>query len=314
MYLIYNETGRALKLTTYTQENGTTTELRLGIANENGEFDIFSTISTMNDTGLAKAITGFCEKCTEITNKTSRFFFRHPEKKVVSYNPVKCEVVAFDKEEAKIAADEGKFNVARNPRNCIITVLNKTSMVKVNGKLMAGHVPAKTITVGDFKILIMFAKANNWSTNKGEPNYFYVDGINGKMQIRMGFVKTGPDKKYTTNNLTEEVYQGEEFPEDVQRPTRTFVKKSYNNNRTYNKTNTETTNNTTPMAIPAPAEFTSYKDNNRDYNRRSYNNDNFHKDYDDDYEDNRRNNKRGNPHKAKKNRNRNKFNKYNDNY
>ena len=152
MYLIYNETGKALKLATKTSEDGVKTEFQLGIANNDGEFDIFNTITTITDTGLANVITGFCEKCTEITNKTSRFFFRHPDKKVVSYNHATNEVVVFDKEETN---NEDKRNLIKNPRNCIIVVLNKSSMVKVNGKLMSGHVPAKTISVGDYKILVM---------------------------------------------------------------------------------------------------------------------------------------------------------------
>lgn len=253
MYLIYNETGRALKLKTITSETGNNTELQLGIANENGEYDVFNTITTMTDAGLAEIITGFCEKCKDITNKTSRFFFRHPEKKIVSYNPVNCEVVTFDKAEtASDSADNKGKILAKNPRNCIVMVLNSGSSVKVNYTVMSGHVPAKTIQVGELKILVMFARANNWATMK-EASYIYVDGCEGKKQIKLGFVNAGPDKKFTTNSLVEEVFEGETFPVEP-KPKKPFRKKTDdrpqknfrgdNSTRTY--VNTRPANTTTP--------------------------------------------------------------------
>lgn len=272
MYLIYNETGRALKLKTTTSEAGNVAELQLGIADENGGYDVFNTITTMTDAGLIDIITGFCEKCKDITNKTSRFFFRHPEKKIVSYNPVNCEVVTFDKSETVNDSKDNKGKMlAKNPRNCVIMVLNNASSVKVNYTVMSGHVPAKTIQVGDFKILVMFVRANNWATQDNardkKANYIYVDGCEGKKQIKLSFVNAGPDKKYTTNSLVEEVFEGETFPVEP-KPKKPFHKKTTTDdrpqknfhgerNRTY--VNTRPANTTTPKEY----NFDEFEDNNR---------------------------------------------------
>lgn len=262
MYLIYNETGRALKLKTITSETGNATELQLGIANENGDYEVFNTITTMTDAGLADIITGFCEKCKDVTNKTSRFFFRHPEKKIVSYNPVNCEVVTFDKADTtKDSSDnKGKF-LSKNPRNCVIMVLNNTSSVKVNFTVMSGHVPAKTIQVGDFKILVMFVRANNWATVK-EDSYIYVDGCEGKKQIKLGFVNAGPDKKYTTNSLIEEVFEGETFPV-TPKPKKPFRKKTDEPQKSFRGETKRTYVDTRPTNTSTPREynFDDFEDN-----------------------------------------------------
>lgn len=288
MYLIYNETGRALKLTT-TCEDGNTTEFKMSIADVDGNFNEFSTITTITDAGLANIITGFCEKCSDIVNKTSRFFFRHPEKKVVSYNTETCEVVTYDKIAVEQCAVDAEKAVLKNPRNCIITVLNKSSKMLAYHSVMIGRIPAKVIHVGEYKILIMFARANNWSMSK-TPNYIYIDGCDGKKQVRMGFVKTGPNKEYTTNNLIEEDFEGDEFPAEPPRKNN-GAKKPYNNDRSkYNKDDRPNYNNR--------GNYNQFMDKDHDYDNDS---------------NNRGTSKRGNPRRNKKNRHHgdDKFGRYN---
>lgn len=214
MYLIYNETEKALKLNMAIHE-GRPAQFQIGMVNADGEFDDYKTITTIEDGVMASAMKEFCEKCTDINNVTSRFFFRHPEKKMVSYNNETCEVITTDKEFLANKTSETKA-IMTCPRNCIVMVLHKDSRVRVGRSILSGRMPAKTIRVGDdYKILVVFVRVTNWAIIK-EPAFIYVDGVNGKKQIKLGFVKTGPNKEYTTNTLFEQDFEGDEFPDDTQ--------------------------------------------------------------------------------------------------
>lgn len=261
MFNIYNETGKVLKLHSEVTESGERL-FQIGVGNTAEEINDFYTISTIKDANLFEMIEEFCGKCKPITKKTSRFYFRGKDRAVPYYNTRTCEMDAFDVSADASEEDEKKFR--NSPRNCLIFVLNPKSTVYMFRKFCAGRLPAKTIQVAeDVKVLIFFTKYNNWA--KGDtPTYIYVDGVDGKKQIRAGFTKTGPNKEFTTNTLFEEDFEGEAFPED---PT---PKKEYPNKKPFNKNNggrkfDNNTDRPNPRKKPDPKivdkfDFSSYGD------------------------------------------------------
>jgi hypothetical protein len=239
---MYNETGKVLKLKAIVESGDKC--FQIGVGNTVEEIDTFHTISKVKDTNLFSVIEEFCGKCTSVTNRTSRFYFRGSDKAVPYYDTKTCEMKTFDPS-ADMTEEMGK-ELRQSPRNCIVFVLNKKSRVYMSRKLIAGHMPAATIDVSeDVKIVVFFTKYNNWSKGN-KPDYIYLDGNDGKKQIKMGFLKTGPNKEYTTNALFEEVFEGEEFPVEVTKPAnKPFNKKPFNkdNNRNNNRDkNTERPN------------------------------------------------------------------------
>lgn len=255
MFNVYNETGKVLKLKASVEESGKKC-FQIGVGNTVDEIDTFHTISEVKDDILFKVIEEFCGKCKPVTLNTSRFYFRGSDKAVPYYDVKTCDMRTFDPS-ADMTEERAK-ELRQAPRNCIVFVLNPKSRVYMFRNLIAGHMPAKTIDVSeDVKILVFFTKYNNWA--KAEtPAYIYLDGVDGKKQIRAGFIKTGPNKEYTTNALFEEAFEGEEFPKDPT-PAKPRNKKPFN--KPYNKDNGD-----------GKREFN--KDNKKRFNNRNDRNDN----------------------------------------
>lgn len=286
MYHIYNETGRAIKLNIASNDDNKSHQFQISVADSTGDFGVYHDIVTITDNDLVKVMNEFCQKCTNVVSKVSRFFFRCPNNKIVSYNTFKHTVVTFNKEIIKvepIARTEQEEKYLKNPRNCLIFVLNKNSTIKYNPKLLIGRSPAmvSSITDDDYVIIVMYVNINNWAKVKNT-HYIYVDGVDGKVQLKLTYVKSGPNKEYTSNSLKEEKFEGDEFPEfDDVKPIR---HKSDNGDKPhYNKT-------------------TNY--NNRNNNNRHYVQDkdrNYDKLYN---ESNHGKNKKGNPRRNKKHKNR----------
>lgn len=231
MFNVYNETGKVLKLKASVEESGKK-YFQIGVGNTVDEIDTFHTISEVKDDILFNVIEEFCGKCKPVTLNTARFYFRGSDKAVPYYDTKTCDMKTFD---PNADMEEAKAKELRQaPRNCIVFVLNPKSRVYMFRSLIAGHMPAKTIEVSeDVKILVFFTKYNNWSKAE-KPTYIYLDGVEGKKQIRAGFIKTGPNKEFTTNALFEETFEGEEFPKDPT-PAKPRAKKPFN--KPYNKDN-----------------------------------------------------------------------------
>ena len=219
MYNIYNETGKNLTLSTITGDNdGRSTVapmyFRLGVEVKENEIQTFD-ITRVTDSVLFEMMDDFCKKGIDIkgSNKTTRFYFKGKDRKTPFYNPYEMTMNAVDTHNGP---DEDVQAMKKSPRNCIILVLNNDSKFKVFHKTVSGHIPAKLIeTDFGFKIAILFTRYADWSKSS-TPSYIYVDGVDGKKQIRLGFTKTGPNKEYTTNVLFEEPFDGDKFPEDVE--------------------------------------------------------------------------------------------------
>lgn len=293
MYTIYNETKRPLKLNTSTVDG--TSVFQISIGDDADQFTDKYDITTITNKDLAGVMTSFCEKCHDVVNKTSRFHFREPNKQVVVYDYKTCEVRTFDK--TTTAEDDP---IRKMSRNCVILVLDKNSTVKVFPKIVAGKFPAKKIDIDDIgiSIIVFFVRMNNWANiHSDKPVYIYVDGIDGKKQIRLGYVKIGKNKEFTSNALIEETFEGEEFPEA---PVNKYHGRS---NRNYHRDNNiESSSNNMDQSQFMKGDDGNFKPKNDRH--RNFNNRNSYHAYDDDYDNNMRSDghKRGNPHRSKKRR------------